>query len=141
MKRLYGPKRILIDMLGYICIVLAFALGWLPGPGGTPLLITGFGLLSINNEWAKRVLNYLKTEGLRLADIVFPDRKLIALVWDVVLIVLVAIAVVVYRDYEGFIATVVSSLALAIALYVFTLNRKRVERWINAAKRRRNHLQ
>lgn len=129
-------KRIGVDVVGWICIVLAFALGWLPGPGGTPLLLTGLGLLSIHNEWAHKALHYLKTEGMRLADIVFPDRKIIALIWDIALVGLAIAAVIIYRDYEGIIATVASSAALAVALYIFTLNRKRVEKLIRRYQNR-----
>lgn len=49
-------KRIVLDLLGILLILGGVAFGWLPGPGGIPLILAGLGLLSINNVWAKRVL-------------------------------------------------------------------------------------
>jgi len=40
-------KRIATDAAGYGLILLSLAVGWLPGPGGIPLLVAGLGLLSI----------------------------------------------------------------------------------------------
>jgi len=45
-------KRVLVDTAGYLLIVASALTGWLPGPGGLPLLIGGLGLISINNKWA-----------------------------------------------------------------------------------------
>jgi hypothetical protein len=53
-------KIILIDTLGVICIIGAILLGWLPGPGGIPLLLAGLGLLAINHPWAQRRMDWLK---------------------------------------------------------------------------------
>jgi hypothetical protein len=136
MKISSKAKRIGIDAAGYTCVVLALLLGWLPGPGGTPLMLTGLGLLSIHNVWAQRFLHYLKTEGLRLADVIFPDRKIIALLWDITLIGLVVGAFFIYTDYSGLIATVAGSFCLAVALYIVALNRKRWEKAIEVYKRR-----
>lgn len=56
-------KRILTDTAGYLLIVAGIALGWLPGPGGLPLVLAGLGLLSINNDWARRLRDYIVKNG------------------------------------------------------------------------------
>ncbi len=48
-------KRIGIDAAGYVLILLGIAFSPLPGPGGLPLVLAGLGLLSIHNEWARRL--------------------------------------------------------------------------------------
>jgi hypothetical protein len=49
-------KRIAIDIGGFGLILLGLLTGWLPGPGGIPLVLAGLALLSLNYEWAERIL-------------------------------------------------------------------------------------
>lgn len=60
-------RIILTDVLGVTMMIVAPLIGWLPGPGGIPLFIAGLGLLSINHQWAKRLLEYLKLHGSNIA--------------------------------------------------------------------------
>lgn len=55
-------KAILIDILGFTLILVAIPIGWLPGPGGIPLIILGLSLLATNHEWAERWIDKLKDE-------------------------------------------------------------------------------
>jgi len=57
-KRRQRPlyQRIAIDIAGFGLLILAVLTGWLPGPGGIPLFLVGLGVLSLNYEWAERLL-------------------------------------------------------------------------------------
>lgn len=55
-------KALLIDLLGFTLILVAIPIGWLPGPGGIPLIILGLSLLATNHEWAERWIDKLKDE-------------------------------------------------------------------------------
>jgi hypothetical protein len=55
-------KLVVLDILGVLLIIAAGLIGWIPGPGGIPLLLAGLGLLAINHEWARRWLKRVKLE-------------------------------------------------------------------------------
>lgn len=58
----HKTKALLVDILGFTLIIVAIPIGWLPGPGGIPLIILGLSLLATNHEWAERIMNRLKAE-------------------------------------------------------------------------------
>lgn len=75
-------KVIMTDIAGVILVIASGLLGWLPGPGGMPLLFAGLSLLASNHEKPNRLLQYLKKHGFRLVDIFFPNDKQIQGLWD-----------------------------------------------------------
>lgn len=88
-------KTILIDIAGILLIILAGLTGWLPGPGGIPLLIAGLSLLSINHDWAHRWLMLVKEHGLKISDKLFNGSKKMTIAIDIVGILFLASAVIV----------------------------------------------
>lgn len=83
-------KKVGTDILGGLLIITAILLGWLPGPGGIPLLIVGLSLLSVNHKWARRWLDWLKEHGERLAVYLFANQKLVPF-WQVTAVLLVSV--------------------------------------------------
>jgi putative transmembrane protein PGPGW len=59
--RTYRFYRIGVGVLGAILIIAAPLTGWLPGPGGIPLLIAGLAVLASEFAWAHQVLHQVKT--------------------------------------------------------------------------------
>ena len=122
-------KRIATDAAGYGLILLSLAVGWLPGPGGIPLLVAGLGLLSINNSWAERLRTHLLNHGGKLMVLVFPPNRLVQWLYDgVVVLLLATVTVLLYRHR----AVWQVSLGIAgffIALAIAFLNRGRYERF------------
>jgi hypothetical protein len=121
-------KRIITDSAGYLLIVAAALTGWLPGPGGIPLFIAGLGLLSINNEWARRLRDYLLAHGGKFIQKLFPANPYVQWLYDIIVIVL---WVVVFILIERHAAIWQVSLAIAmffISVAIALLNRDRVHR-------------
>lgn len=121
-------KRILIDAAGYLLIVAAILTGWLPGPGGIPLAIAGLGLLSINNEWARRLRDYLLQHGGELVKFLFPPNRYIQWLYDIVVALLWLLVVVLAWHHAA-----VWQLSLAVALFfiglaIALINRDRLQR-------------
>lgn len=48
-----------VAVVGVGLIIAALLTGWLPGPGGIPLLLTGLAVLSTEFLWAKRFNKWL----------------------------------------------------------------------------------
>lgn len=118
-------KRIATDFAGYLLLLLGAALGWLPGPGGIPLVLAGLGLLSINNEWAARLRHYIVKNSERLIKIAFPDHKIIQLVYDVVATVLLLVGIAYLIRHVALWQISLGVTLLFIALALGLINRER----------------
>ena len=118
-------KRIATDFAGYLLLLLGAALGWLPGPGGIPLVLAGLGLLSINNEWAARLRHYIVKNSEQLIKIAFPDHKIIQLVYDVVATVLLLVGIAYLIRHVALWQISLGVTLLFIALALGLINRER----------------
>lgn len=128
-----NTRRIATDAAGYGCLVLVPFVGWLPGPGGIPLILTGLGLLSIYNPWAKRMLHYVRERSDSLRDVMFPDKKIIQWTWDFAVIGLLAGGYFVEANTEGLVFRGMSIGMYALASTTFMFNRHRL-RWLEKLK-------
>lgn len=126
-------KRIGIDVAGYGLILLGIALGWLPGPGGIPLVLAGLGLLSIHNAWARRVRDYLLTHGGRAVQLLFPPTPWAEALYDLLAVLLLALVAVLAWQHAGSWQIGLAGFLFFLALFVAFMNRGRLER----LKRRR----
>lgn len=121
-------KRVATDAAGYLLIILGIAFGWLPGPGGIPLVVAGLGLLSINNVWAERLRDYLLKHGGEFVKFMFPNNKYIQWLYDgLVAALLIVVAVLAWYQ------SALWQISLAIALFFFAIfigamNRDRFQR-------------
>jgi len=52
--------RIGVGLVGLLFVVLGLATGWLPGPGGIPLVLLGLAVWSSEFEWAHRLMLWFK---------------------------------------------------------------------------------
>ena len=119
-------RRIAIDAAGYLLILLGLASGWLPGPGGIPLILGGLGLLSINNHWAKRWREWLALNASNLVKWMFPKHQFVQAMYDVLAVVLLGLVI-----YLGHHRAALWQISLAIVLFVIAIvivgyNRDRV---------------
>jgi uncharacterized protein (TIGR02611 family) len=70
-KSLQQAKRFLKILFGFTLLVLGAVMVLTPGPGWITMLL-GLGVLAAEYVWARRLLNHIKEQGLRLRDTVFP---------------------------------------------------------------------
>ncbi len=128
-------KAILIDVLGFACIIGSVLLGWLPGPGGIPLLIIGLSLLANNHEWAERLLHRVKAEGLKVFDKLFDGSRKTAWIIDIATVFVVTGAVLVLlMATRSVFKTAAISLIIA-AVIMFFSNQRRYHRIIRKIKK------
>lgn len=58
--RAYRIYRIAVGVVGILLVLLGAATGWLPGPGGIPLVLAGLAVLASEFVWAQRLLLWAK---------------------------------------------------------------------------------
>ena len=129
-------KRFIIDAAGYGLIILSVLTGWLPGPGGIPLFLAGLGLLSINNAWAKKLLEYFKTNGQKFLELIFPDNPLIKALHDVFVAVLLIGVIVLIVYANNAVAYGVAIVLFVLAIVDLLYNRKRWRTFRNQDKQK-----
>lgn len=128
-------KRFGVDAAGYSLIILGLLIGWLPGPGGIPLILAGLGLLAIHNHWARRILKYIKDNGLKFLDYVFPEKPIVKALHDFLTVgLIIAVIFLITRTVSPAIIGLSISLT-AIAIVDFLYNRKRWQRFKNKIKK------
>jgi len=121
-------KTLLTDVAGVFLIILAALLGWLPGPGGIPLLIAGLGLLAVNHTWAKKLLIQLKQKGINISELIFREHPLWRLFIDVLSLVFLAIGIYIFNsEFHSLIKAVAISLIL-VAFSLLAGNRQRLSK-------------
>ena len=131
-------KAIGIDALGILLLIGAAAFGWLPGPGGVPLLLGGLGLLSIRHMWAKNLLHRIKNSSTAIYEVFFPNHKIVHAMYDLLSISIVLAALYLLQHTTKNLLETMAIAALCVAVGLFMTNRRRLERitrWV--AKKRR----
>lgn len=124
-----NAKRILTDIAGYGLIVLGVLLSPVPGPGGIPLIIGGLGLLSVNNEWARRVRSYLLDHGGKFVKLLFPPSALIQWLYDAVTVLLLALVAVLIWTRSHVWQISLATALFFLAIFVAAMNRDRYARF------------
>lgn len=120
--------RIGTDIAGIACLMLVPFIGWIPGPGGIPLLLTGLGLLAINHEFARNWLNYVKRNSESLQKVVFPDIKWLQWAWDSFCIILLFSGLWLSFNASHILLKSLSFSFMFAATTIFMLNRNRLDR-------------
>ena len=121
-------KRILTDIAGYGLVLLGITFGWVPGPGGIPLIIAGLGLLSINNEWAARLRSYLLAHGGRLVKNLFPNHPYIQWLYDGLCIALIVLVALLAWQHSPFWKMSLAVALFFLAIFIAAMNRDRYQR-------------
>ena len=53
-------RRAIVTIIGLVLIVVAFLIGWIPGPWSIPLVIAGLAVLATEYDWADDFLTWVK---------------------------------------------------------------------------------
>ncbi len=121
-------KRIATDAAGWLLILAAIATGWLPGPGGIPLALAGLGLLSINNEWAQRLRQYLLDNGGKIVQILFPRVAWVEWAYDLTALLLFALCIFLELQHAALWQISLGVAAFFFAGFIALMNRQRLHR-------------
>jgi len=54
-------RRAIVTIIGLCLIVIAFLIGWIPGPWSIPLVIAGLAVLATEYDWAEDFLTWSRT--------------------------------------------------------------------------------
>jgi hypothetical protein len=128
-------KRVAIDAAGYLLIVGGITTGWIPGPGGIPLIVAGLGLLSINNAWAKRLRVWVIENGGKLVQILFPKWAWAEWGYDIAAFLLLVLTLLLELRHASMWQISLGVTAFFIALFIALTNRDRLKRLRNKHKR------
>jgi len=69
-RTLYQAKRFLKILVGFTLLVIGIVMIATPGPGVVTILLA-LGVLAAEFVWARRLLDRLKEQGVRLRETVF----------------------------------------------------------------------
>jgi hypothetical protein len=128
-------KVILTDIAGIGCLALVPFLGPLPGPGGIPLTLAGFGLLAVNHDWADDAIHFVKKHSENLLGYFFPDKPLIKWAWDIFALSLFIGGLWLNLTAEWWLLSGLSYGIMAGSSTVFMLNRGRLD-WLDNQMRK-----
>ncbi len=128
-------NRILVDSAGYLLVLAAGATGWLPGPGGLPLLVAGLGLLSIHNTWARDLREYVLANGGKLLKVLFPKNPVAQWAYDIVAIALFTVSAYLAWKHAVWWQVSLAVSAFFAATFVALMNRERLENFKKSRKK------
>ena len=73
-KTVQQAKRFFIILIGFTLLLLGAIMLITPGPGWAAIF-GGLALLAAEFVWARRLLNHLKAQGVKIRDAVFNSNK------------------------------------------------------------------
>lgn len=115
-------------------LIGALLFGWIPGPGGVPLLLGGLALLSLNHEWARRLLMRARQQGSFLFEFLFPDNKIVKAAYDALGAVLIAMSVLILNQFTHNLAKSTAVMLIFLGIGLLLSNRRRLQRLVNWAR-------
>ena len=74
LKTVKQVRRIFLILVGFTLLALGIIMIFTPGPG-TPVILTGLGLLAAEFVWARRIMERIKREAERFKDTVLRQGK------------------------------------------------------------------
>ena len=67
-------RRVFLILAGFTLLLLGIIMIFTPGPG-TPVVLMGLGLLAAEFVWARRIMDRIKRESVRLKDAILRSEK------------------------------------------------------------------
>lgn len=131
-------QRILIDIAGFGLMIISPFLGWLPGPGGIPLFLAGLGLVSLNHEWARRLLKDFDKKRVEYTDKYLMSSPRVSFVIDLVCIALLCLGTFIVFTQDPLSLRAPGLGLISVTLIILVSNQKRFERLSKWLKQKRN---
>ena len=133
LKRL--TKVIIFDTLAGICFLGVALFGWLPGPGGLPLLLAGLSLLAVNHDWAERLLEKTKVRGMSLKQHLFPDDPYVRAFYDILCVAFIITGLYITLNSDDRLVSAAAVMIITFALAIFLFNRERFDKFSTLFKK------
>ncbi len=113
-------QKIAIDILGALLIIASGLVGWLPGPGGLPLLIGGLSLLAKNHHWAHNLLEQLKINGNKAIKLIFRNNPTLFIIYDIIAFIIAITAIIFLIKLENykFLWPIAFMFGISVALFL-----------------------
>jgi hypothetical protein len=86
-------RKIAIDIAGFGLIILSPFAGLLPGPGGLPIFIAGLGILAINYDWAKRLVDNFEQKYNKFVEKYLINNRKNSLIVDILSVSIILIGI------------------------------------------------
>jgi len=74
LKTVQQAKRFFKIVIGFTLLLLGVVMLVTPGPGWVAIGL-GLALLAVEFVWARRLLDRIKEQGVKIKDSVFPSKK------------------------------------------------------------------
>lgn len=132
-------KRTTTDLAGGLLILAGLASGWLPGPGGIPLILAGLGLLSLNHTWAKRWMKFIQEQGSNFWDKFFDVHPLLKAIYDLMSVGLVVGAILILNTVTKNWLKSVAIIMIFSGITLFLGNRQRLKNLTSWVKNKQKH--
>ena len=133
----YYTKLIALDALAGLCFVGVILFGWLPGPGGIPLFIAGLALLSVNHEWAERLLEKAKAKTLNFKKVIFPNKPWANQAYDASSALLIVIAIFIFYTVKSPVVKTICVAGVCLGVAVFVTTRERLDKMSAKLKKKK----
>lgn len=121
-------KKIAIDIAGFGLMIIAPLIGWLPGPGGIPLFLVGLGLVSLNHEWAEKILEDFEHYRVEFTDKILMANPKISLSIDFFFAAVLAAGSYIAFTQESIVLRGMGLGFISVSLLILLSNQKRFER-------------
>lgn len=132
-------KALLIDIAGVGLLLIAIPIGWIPGPGGIPLVILGLSLLATNHDWAERLMQRVKDQSTKASTLVSESTPRTKWLIDVASVIFITIAVLLFVEFTGSLA-ITSGISLIISgvILLFTNQNRHLRFWKKIFSKHKN---
>lgn len=114
---------------GAVILLLLFPfVAPIPGPGGIPILITAFGLLAVNHDWADSIVHYIKKHSESVQKVLFPNITWVKWTWDFAALLVLIFGIILNFISPSWFWTGISIGIMAGSTTIFMLNRDRLSK-------------
>lgn len=131
-------KVILFDTLAVLSFIGVVLFGWLPGPGGIPLLILGLSFLAVNHDWAERWIETVKYKGKTIKAILFPDNPVVRHIYDAAATIIAGLGLYIAFTADRRIVAAAGSILVTASLVIILFNRDRFDKIADLLMRRKH---
>ncbi len=132
-------KRVLIDIAGFGLIVISPFIGWLPGPGGIAVFLAGLGLLSINHQWAKNLIDQFENNRQKFEAKYLNNNPKVARTIDILCMVLITLSIIAVYSLDNKLLRYISIGPGSLGLILLILNQNRFDKFLRFLKSKLKH--